>query len=119
MRKLIICDIDGCLFKHTGPLVKMAKKKKKAELIEGAAEKTLEWERKGYTIILTTGRRSCHKKFTKWQLRKAGIYYDKLIMNVGTGQRILINDLKPDNNNLMAIAFNIKRNSKELSEIDI
>jgi hypothetical protein len=44
-------------------------------------------------------------------LSKLGIIYDKLILGIGGGKRVLINDRKPDDNEDYAIAINLKRNS--------
>ena len=49
-------------------------------------------------IILTTGRKEGMRRITEQQLESAGIVYDKLIMGIGGGARVLINDLKPDRN---------------------
>ena len=49
------------------------------------------------------------RKSTEKQLRKAGILYDKLLMGIGGGARVLINDLKPDRDGDTAIAINLKR----------
>ena len=40
-----------------------------------------------------------------------GIVYDQLIMGVGGGPRVLINDLKPGKDFNTATAFNLKRNT--------
>ena len=46
---------------------------------------------------------------TEKQLAEAGIFYDQLIMGVGGGVRILINDNKP-NGDLAARCINLERN---------
>ena len=46
-------------------------------------------------IILTTGRKEGMRRITEQQLENAGIVYDRLIMGIGGGIRVLINDLKP------------------------
>jgi hypothetical protein len=106
--KTIFCDIDGTLVKHglptenTSPL-------KTLYLLPGTIEKLSEWDAKGYNIILTTGRRESMRKATEEQLADLGIFYDRLIMGIGGGDRIVINDCKPDGRQT-AFAFNIKRN---------
>lgn len=89
----IFCDIDGTLVKHALP-TESCKKNHKLEILEGTIEKILEWETKGYRLILTTGRKECSRKITERQLSEAGIIYDQLIMNIGGGARYLINDKK-------------------------
>ena len=45
------------------------------------------------------------------QLEDLGIVYDHLIMGVGGGPRVLINDLKPGKDFKTASAYNLKRNT--------
>lgn len=107
--KTIICDIDGTLLYHYGSQKDQIIQK--PQPLPGVLEKLHEWDKKGYNIILITGRRNCTRKITKLQLSSLGIIYDKLIMGVGRGQRILINDRKENCNNDTAVSFNIKRNT--------
>ena len=102
--KTIFCDIDGCLIKHQDTYTK------DAEAIEGVVSKLKDWDRKGYNIILTTGRRESSRKITELQLSSAGIYYDQLIMGLGPWERIVINDLKPEVEKNTASAINLERN---------
>ena len=93
--KTIFCDIDGTLLKHERPS-KSALSEFSPEIIEGTLEKLLEWDEKGYNIILVTGRKESMRATTERQLSSVGIFYDQLIMGIGGGERILINDKKPD-----------------------
>ena len=43
-------------------------------------------------------------------MRSCGIFYDQLIMGIGGGIRVVINDLKPDENFETALAINLVRN---------
>lgn len=106
--KTIFLDIDGTLVEHLGNIEKQCMQELK--LLPGTLEKLSEWDRKGYNIILTTGRREGSRRRTEEQLEKLGIVYDKLIMGIGGGARVLINDLKPDRDDNTAIAINLKRN---------
>ena len=54
--KTLICDIDGTLVEHNRPDV-VANPKTKLKLLPGTIDKLLEWEYKGYRIILLTGRK--------------------------------------------------------------
>ena len=87
------------------------------ELLEGTIEKLMEWDVKGYNIILTTGRRESMRAVTEKQLSEIGIFYDQLIMGIGGGPRVLINDNKP-NGEAYASAINIERN-KGIKDIQI
>jgi hydroxymethylpyrimidine pyrophosphatase-like HAD family hydrolase len=93
--KTIFCDIDGTLVKHVPPSV-AASPKHKMELLDGTLEKLLEWDKKGYNIILTTGRKESLRNITEKQLSEVGIFYDQLVMGIGGGIRYLINDRKPE-----------------------
>jgi len=114
--KTIFCDIDGTLVKHAPPHI-ASTNNHKMELLDGTLESLVEWDKKGYRIILTTGRKESLRKVTEHQLSEAGIFYDQLIMGIGGGERILINDCK-DNGDQYASAINIKRN-KGIKEIQI
>ena len=106
--KTIFCDIDGTLVRHEAPTFNTSPNKK-LELLPGTIEKLSEWDAKGYNIILITGRRESMRKSTEIQLAELGIIYDYLIMGIGGGPRILINDNKPDGKEV-AFAYNIERN---------
>ena len=104
----IFCDIDGTLVQHK-PLTHNAVPGTKLEVLPDTIAKLSEWEAKGYNIILVTGRKESMRATTEQQLVEAGIFYDRLIMGIGGGQRILINDRKPDGSEY-ASAININRN---------
>lgn len=105
----IFCDIDGTLVKHNPPSI-AAQPNTKLELLPETIDKLNEWDSKGYTIILVTGRKESMREVTEKQLKEVGIFYDKLIMGIGGGKRILINDKKPNNNDSTADSFCIERN---------
>jgi hypothetical protein len=108
--KTIFCDIDGTLVQHVAPNI-AANPNFSMMILDGTIEKLIEWDRKGYRVILTTGRKESLRKETIRQLAEAGIIYDQLIMGIGGGKRILINDRKPSGKEDYAIAINLKRNS--------
>ena len=116
MSKTVICDIDGTLIQHKGNCVKQLLDK--PELLEGTLEKFIEWDRKGYNILLITGRRESTRKQTQEQLASLGIFYDRLIMGIGGGSRVLINDLKPGSEEPTAASINIERN-KGIKDVKI
>jgi len=114
--KTLFLDIDGTLVQHVNPSVSSLPNHE-MNVLNGTIEKLLEWNKKGYSIILTTGRRESNRDMTIKQLQKAGIFYDQLIMGVGRGPRIVINDKKPDGM-MTAYAINIERNNG-LKDINI
>jgi len=101
--KTIICDIDGTLLPHVVPpdISPIS--------IGGTTEKLQEWDLKGYNIILITGRRESQRMLVEETLENLGIFYDQLIMGVGGGDRILINDKKADGRKT-AFSINLERN---------
>ena len=106
--KTLFLDIDGTLVEHKNPHL-TSLPSHKMNVLDGTIEKLLEWNKKGYTIILMTGRRESNREITVKQLQEAGIFYDQLIMGVGRGQRVVINDIKPDGM-LTAHSINLTRN---------
>lgn len=115
MKKTIFLDIDGCIFKHNG---NMSSQFDNIELLPGVIEKINEWDAAGHKIILTTGRKESMRKLTEDQLCKHNIFYDQLVMGINRGERIIINDKKPNNDNDTAKAINITRN-KGLIDINL
>lgn len=111
----IFCDIDGTLVTHVKPTEQHYNKLK---LLNGTVETILEWDKKGYNIILTTGRKESLRQITENQLSEAGIIYDQLIMGIGGGKRYLINDKKSYSDEDYAIAINLNRN-QGIKNIDI
>ena len=107
--KTIFCDIDGTLVVHCPP-VETTKPDYRLCLLEGTIETLLEWDKKGYNIILVSGRREGARRETELQLSRLGIIYDQLIMGIGGGKRYLVNDRKPDGDEDYAVAVNLDRN---------
>jgi|TARA_R110001592_G_scaffold178843_1_gene420106 ribonucleotide monophosphatase NagD (HAD superfamily) len=116
--KTIICDIDGTLIEHSPP-PESSKPNFKMKLIPGTLETILEWDKKGYNIILVSGRRESMRKVTEKQLNEVGIIYDQLILGVGGGERHLINDMKPDGRTGTAFSYNLKRNIDGIKNLNI
>lgn len=114
--KTLFIDIDGTLLLHH----EIANQQAKLDpvLLPGVLEKFEDWDRKGYNIILITGRRESERKRTEEQLDKVGIVYDRLIMGIGGGDRIIINDMKPDSKIPTTYAINLTRNTGLLN-IDV
>lgn len=116
MKKTLFIDIDGTLVKHQGNLSDMFLKD--VYVLPCVLEKFNEWDAKGYKIILTTGRKECLRKITEEQLLKNGIFFDQLVMGLTRGERVLINDIKPNNDMSVATAIQINRD-EGLKNIEI
>ncbi len=106
--KTIFCDIDGTLCVHENPST-ISSPKHKIKLLPKTIEKLLDWNLKGYIIILITGRKESQRELTVKQLQEAGIFYDQLIMGITGGTRVLINDKKL-NGDISTELYNPDRN---------
>ncbi|MCR5796327.1 MAG: hypothetical protein K6G63_00200 [Eubacterium sp.] len=102
MPKTWILDLDGTLVVHDGPFIMG-----RDEFLPGARE-FLESIPEKDTIILLTARMDYEKAHTLKFLRENHVRYDQIIFNAGQGERILINDNKPDGLKT-AIAINTTR----------
>jgi len=103
--KTIFCDIDGTLLWHNADTLNTS-----GQMLPGVKDKIKDWMRKGYRIILTTGRPESHRRATENALLFHNIQYHQLVMGLGRGQRVVINDMKPDSKDPSALAICIKRN---------
>jgi hypothetical protein len=106
--KTLFIDIDGTILYHWGD--PNAQTKYPPTLLKGVLEKLAEWSMEEYRIILVTGRKESERNATIKQLESVGIVYDMLIMGLGRGDRVIINDMKPNSNIPTAIAISLKRN---------
>tara|TARA_Y100000592_G_scaffold78202_1_gene122909 strand:- start:1728 stop:2084 length:357 start_codon:yes stop_codon:yes gene_type:complete len=107
--KTIFCDLDGTLVEHSNP-IDIQNPNLILKVLPGVHERLREWDTKGYFIIITTGRKESARKSTQEQLRNAGIIYDQLIMGFGGGDRVIINDRKPNSERDTVYAINLTRN---------
>ena len=89
LQKTWIIDIDGTIFPHNGYLSGELEKP-----LEGV-ERFFKNLKPGNFIILLTSRSQNYRISTEKSLAMAGIEYDLLLMDMPTGERILINDAKP------------------------
>ena len=90
MPKTWILDLDGTLLVHDGPYILG-----KDEFLPGARE-FLDSIPKRDMIIFLTARSDYEKPHTMRFLKENNVRYDHIIFNAGEGERIMINDMKPD-----------------------
>lgn len=97
-------DLDGTILRYN--LLKSAVCRDK--LLPGVKEL---WDRipKKDHIVLITARPKYLKKHTIRFLEKHGIRFDDILFNLPNGERILINDDKPDGTK-MSFVWPVKRN---------
>ena len=110
--------MDGTLVKHSNP-IEIQNPDLRLEVLPGVHDKLVEWDTKGYRVIITTGRKESAREATIKQLQRVGILYDQLIMGFGGGDRILINDRKSGSVRDTAYAINLERNKGLIDENDI
>lgn len=103
--KTLFIDIDGTILKHQHAISGVYQNK--AAVLDGVIDKFDNWDSSGYRIILTTGRKESARTITEKQLDDMQISYDMLIMGVGTGKRILINDKLEETSPDRAQAINV------------
>jgi hypothetical protein len=115
MRNTYFVDVDGSLLEHIEDFENITRYRTLPAL-PGAKEKTAKWHCDGHYIILTTARPESLREITKEQLHNAGIIYDLLIMGIGAGPRILINDYEEGKPH-KAWAYNIIRNKEGIKDI--
>jgi hypothetical protein len=77
------------------------------ELLYGVLDKFNEWDSQGFRIILTTARKESAREMTEKYLKSLGICWDILLMGIGGGVRILINDKLTESSPDRAIAINL------------
>lgn len=118
MIKTVLTDLDGVLIEQSENYMEHVAKGGEFKVLPGTLEKFKEWETKGYKVIITTARKESSRRITEELLAKLGIFYDQLVMGCGVGARVVINDLKPNKKEPMAVAFNLKRN-EGISKIHI
>ena len=107
MSKTLFVDIDGVIIHH-----QTIWSIHNSGILHGAQYQLLKWHNQGYKIILTTGRTEVMRKITEKFLVSQDILYDQLVMGLGSGVRILINDIDPKFPNVnKAVAINLTRNA--------
>jgi hydroxymethylpyrimidine pyrophosphatase-like HAD family hydrolase len=110
--KTIFSDIDGCILFQGEHFLDVYNDKQyhNPKFLPGSKEKLLEWWTKGYRIVLTTGRPEYEHDRLAEMLSTNGVYFHKLVMDCGSGIRVLINDIPPDGL-IKAVAVNINRDT--------
>ena len=100
--KTWILDLDGTLLIHDGPYIMG-----KDQFLPGARA-FLDSIPERDMIIFLTARCTYEKPHTLRFLKENNVRYDHIIFNAGQGERIMINDMKPDGL-ITAYAVNTKR----------
>lgn len=108
MPKTWILDLDGTILVHDGPYIMG-----KDQFLPGATNQRFVWSSlekipEKDMIIFLTARSGYEKAHTLRFLKENHVRYDHIIFEAGQGERIMINDNKPDGL-VTAIAVNTTR----------
>lgn len=105
-KSTIFCDIDGTIFKYRKF---ETYETSKPEVLPKVRETISKWRKDGHMVILTTARPSSLYTHTILELSNQAIEFDKLIMGIERGPRILINDMDPNKPGQRATGVNLNR----------
>ena len=97
-------DLDGSIVKHNGYIVD-----KEDSLLDGVSVFFKNIPTKDI-IIITTSRKKKFKKKTIEFLKQNKIPFNEIMFDLPYGERILINDIKPNRKLKTSISINLKRN---------
>lgn len=95
-------DLDGTILNHNGYI------NGDDHLLPGVKE-LWAFIPEGDCIIITSGREEKYKEISLKILNDNGLRYDHAVFGLPLGERIVINDLKPEGLKT-AIAWNVERN---------
>jgi|TARA_B110000503_G_scaffold143739_1_gene247842 uncharacterized HAD superfamily protein len=106
-KSTIFCDIDGTIFKYRKF---ETYESSSPEVCPNVKEKLQQWKDEGHMILLTTARPLHMHLHTEKELAVNDIPYDRLIMEIERGPRVLINDMDPNKPGQRAMGVNLIRN---------
>lgn len=111
--KTLFVDIDGVLLtsghQHFVPSWGRA-----GPIVENVKYLNRLYQTGRVTVVLTTSRPEEWRALTEAQLAKAGVGYDRLIMDLPVCSRAVVNDFAPERGQHTAFAVNLERNSNRL-----
>ena len=97
-------DLDGSIVKHNGYIVD-----KEDSLLDGVSVFFRNIPTKDIIIIITSRKKKFKKKTIEF-LKKNKIRFNEIMFDLPYGERILINDIKPNQKLKTSISINLKRN---------
>ena len=101
-------DIDGTLVKYRKFEELSTAKLEPIQEVVDFINKSYD---EGCHIVITTARTEPYRLFTKQELESIGLKYHQIIMGLGRGTRVVINDKDPENPDIdRAVGINLVRN---------
>lgn len=113
-QKTYFIDIDGIVVKNSGEFSKPYWGT--TEGLVGNIKIINQLYELGNYIILITSRKEKYRKVTLQQLKKVGVKYHQLIMNLNHSARVVVNDFSHTNPFPAAISVNVPRDSDKLGD---
>lgn len=104
LRHTWFIDLDGTIFKHNGLW-----EDGYDTILPGVKDLWKDIPIEDY-IIITTARSKIWRDETISALTKNNLRFDHIIFDLAHGERIIVNDIKPNHGLKTAIAWNVKRN---------
>jgi len=119
-QKTLFIDIDGTLiFQDSHSITDIIQQTfKTSKILPDCIEKMNQWRNNGCIIVLVTARPESMRIVTIEQINDVGLFYDQLVMGLGSGERYLVNNRKNDNANDTAFAINVNKN-EGLTDVEI
>jgi hypothetical protein len=99
-----IVDLDGTIFKHNNYL-------NGYDILLPGVKDLWDSFLPNDMIVIITARSEDERSHTIHTLQINGLRFNHIIFNAPTGERVLINDIKPEFDLNTALAWNVKRNS--------
>ena len=101
-------DIDGTLVKYR----KFAELENSTlEPLQDVIDTINDYYEKGAHIVITSARPDSYELFTKQELETIGVKYHQIILGLGRGTRVVINDNDPQNPEISrSLGVNLNRN---------
>jgi dTDP-glucose pyrophosphorylase len=86
----IFLDLDGTILRHAHHYDDS--ESVSPELLDGVLDRLNKWIVAGHKIVITTARRELNRHAVEAQLKKLGLHWDYMVMDVSKGKRFLVND---------------------------
>lgn len=102
LKNTYFVDLDGTLIKKNSGSFS-----ENPEPIQDVVDLVNDEYKKGSFVVITTERPLEMKQKTMQDLRTAGVRYNYLIMGIGTGARIIINDVESKSKEKRALSLNL------------
>ena len=84
-RRTVFLDLDGTLCESSPDW-------RELEILPGVREIFRKLDEEHACVVIVTARKESHRSVVERKLLAAGLFWDHLLMGVGNGERVLVND---------------------------